>query len=65
MPDVLQRYDWHGFPLELGDVFVLTKNKRKARCLLLSHQFGREVRLLVASQLEILQSQVYRTRTKY
>ena len=26
MPDVLQRYDWHGFPVELGDLFVVTKN---------------------------------------
>lgn len=62
MPDVLQRYDWHGFPIELGDLFVLTKNKRTAGCLLLSHQFGWEVRLLVGSQLEIVQSQVCRTQ---
>jgi len=62
MPDVLQRYDWHGFPIELGDLFVLIKNKRKARCLLLSHQFGWEVRLLVGSQLDIVQSQVCRSQ---
>jgi hypothetical protein len=62
MPDVLQRHDWHGFPIELGDLFILTKNKRRAMCLLLSHQFGWEVRLLVGSQHEIVQSQVCRSQ---
>jgi len=62
MIDVLQRYDWHGSARELGDLFIVTKNKRKARCVLLNHQFGWELRLFVGSQLEIVQSQVCRTQ---
>jgi hypothetical protein len=53
---VLQRPDWYGSPVELGELFVLTKNKRKARCVLQSHQFGWEVRLFVGNQTEIVQS---------
>ena len=60
--EVLQRLDWHGSAVELGELFVLTKNKRKARCVLLSHQFGWELRLFVGSQLEVVQSQVCRTQ---
>ena len=62
MIDVLQRPDWHGSPVELGELFVLTKNKRKARCALLSHQFGWELRLFVGRQLEVVQSPVCRTQ---
>jgi hypothetical protein len=61
MIEVLQRYDWHSFPMELDDLFIITKNKRTARCALLTHQFGWEVRLYVGSQTEIVQSQICRS----
>ena len=57
---VLQRLDWHGTPIELGDLFRLHKNRREARAALFTHQLGREVRLLVGSQLEVVQTQVCR-----
>ena len=57
---VLQRPDWHGMPIELGDLFLLQKNRRAARAALFTHQLGLEVRLLVGSQLEIVQTQVCR-----
>ena len=60
--EVLQRLDWPGSPVELGELFVLTKNKSKARCALLSHQFGWELRLFVGGQLEVVQSQVCRSQ---
>ena len=49
---VLQRPDWHGTPIGLGDLFRLHKNRREARAALFTHQFGWEVRLLIGSQLE-------------
>jgi len=57
---VLQRPDWHGTPIELGDLFRLQKNRREARAALFTHQLGWEVRLLVGSQLEVVQTQVCR-----
>jgi hypothetical protein len=57
---VLQRPHWHGTPIELADVFRLHKNRREARAALFTHQLGWEVRLLVGSQLEIVQTQVCR-----
>lgn len=62
MLQVLQRHDWHGSPVDLGELFILHKHRRKAQCQLLSHQFGWELRLLVGSQLEIVQTQVCRTQ---
>lgn len=59
---VLPRLHWHGVPHELGDPFRLTKNRREARAVLFTHQLGWEVRLLVGSQLEIVQTQVCRDR---
>jgi hypothetical protein len=59
---VLQRPDWHGSPVELGELFVLKKGKRTARCVLETHQLGWEVRLFIGSQLEVVQSQVCRTQ---
>lgn len=47
-------------PRELGDLFRLQKNRREARAALFTHQLGWEVRLLVGSQLEVVQTQVYR-----
>ena len=59
-PQVLQRPNWHGTPVELGDLFRLHKNRREARAALFTHQFGWEVRLLVGSQLEVVRTQVCR-----
>ena len=44
----------------LGDLFRLHKNRREARAALFTHQLGWEVRLLVGSQLEVVQTQVCR-----
>ena len=30
--DVLQRPDWYGTPVELGELFILKKNRRTAMC---------------------------------
>ena len=57
---VLQRPDWHGTLIELGDLFRLHKNRREARAALFTHQLGWEVRLLAGSQLEVVQTQVCR-----
>ena len=57
---VLQRPHWHGTPIELGDLFRLQKNRRKARAALFTHQLDWEVRLLVGSQLEVVQTQACR-----
>ena len=50
MIEVRQRFTWNGEPREIGDLFRVTKNRRKARAVIFSHQFGWEVRLLVGSQ---------------
>ena len=49
---------WNGTPREIGDLFRLHKNRREARAVIFSHMFGWEVRLLVGSKLEIVQTQV-------
>ena len=61
-PHVLQRADWHGTAKELGELFVLQKDRRLARAALFTHQLGWEVRLLVGSQLEVVQTQVCKTQ---
>ena len=60
--DVLQRYDWHGSPIELGELFIVEKNRREAVCKLRSHQFAWELRLFIGSQDDIVQPQVCRTQ---
>ena len=52
MIEVLQRFTWNGEPKELDDFFHLTKNRRLARAVIFTHQFGWELRLLVGSQKE-------------
>jgi hypothetical protein len=47
---VLQRPDWHGSPVELGEVFILKKNRRQAVCKLRSHEFGWELRVFIGAQ---------------
>lgn len=39
---------WQGEPKEFDDLFRLTKKRREARAVLVTHQFGWEVRLLSA-----------------
>ena len=60
--EVLQRFIWNGTPREIGDLFRLHKNRREARAVIFSHVFGWEVRLLVGSQREVVQTQVCRTQ---
>ena len=59
---VLQRADWHGTPHEMGELFVLHKNRREAKAVLLTHQLGWEVRLMIGTQLEVVQTKVCRTQ---
>ena len=59
---VPQRPDWHGSPANLGELFILHKNRREAECQIQSHQIGWELRLIIGSQLEIVQTQVCRTQ---
>jgi hypothetical protein len=59
---VLQRPDWHGSPVDLGELFRLKKNGREATCKLRSHQFGWELLLCIGRQLEVLQSHVCRSQ---
>jgi hypothetical protein len=59
--DVLQPPNWYGSPVELGELFILKKNRRTAMCRLRSHQFGWEVRLFIGPD-EIVQTQVCRSQ---
>lgn len=59
---ILQRPDWHGDPKEMAELFALAKgNNRRVRCVIFTHQFGFELRLLFGSKAELLRSQVCRT----
>src|SRR5690349_12503058 len=61
MVDVLQRPNWYGQPVELGELFILKKDGREATCRLRSHQFGWELRLFIGRD-EIVQTQVCRNQ---
>jgi hypothetical protein len=50
---------WNGEPFVVGDLFVLKKGDRAARCALQTHALGLELRLSVGA--ELLQSLVCRT----
>lgn len=60
--DALQRPDWYGSPVHLGELFMVRKNGVEARCILRSHQFGWELCLQVGLNREFLQTQVCRTK---
>lgn len=62
MVQVLQHPDWHGTPVDLGELFILKKNGRAARCKLRSHQFGWELLLFIGRRLEVVPSQVCRSQ---
>jgi hypothetical protein len=53
-----QRENWDGHPVPLGDAWTMRKGDKIARCVLVSHQLGWELRLMVG---ELLQSQVCRS----
>jgi hypothetical protein len=55
-----QRENWNGHPVELGDAWTLRKGTKVARCVLVSHQLGWELRLMVGE----LRSQVCGRQTK-
>lgn len=59
--NVLQCPDWHGSPVDLGELFIVRKNGREAVAKLRTHQLEWEVILFVGQQLEIVQTQVCRT----
>jgi hypothetical protein len=59
---VLQRPYWNGTPREMGELFILRKNRREAKALLLTHQLGWEVRLMIGKQAKVVQTQVCRTQ---
>jgi len=59
---VLQRPNWHGTPIMLGDLFILHKNRWEAKAVLQTHQLGSEVRLMIGAQAEVVQTQVCRTQ---
>jgi hypothetical protein len=60
--EVLQHLTWDGVPKEMGDLFVLRKNRRETRATIFSHVFGWEVRLLVGKHRELVRSQVCRSQ---
>ena len=53
---------WNSTPKELGDLFILHKNRRTARAVICTSQWGWEMQLLVGSQLEVVQTQVCRSQ---
>jgi hypothetical protein len=55
---VLQRLDWRGVPVELGDLFNLDTYRGTAICRLRSHPLGWELQLAVGPQLEVVLTQV-------
>ena len=60
--EVLQRPDWHGSPIHLGELFIIRKNKVEARCVLRSRQFGWEVCLQIGINREFVQTKVCRSQ---
>ena len=52
-----QREHWDGNPVELGDAWTLRKGDKLARCILVSHKLGWELRVMTS---DLLRSQVCR-----
>jgi hypothetical protein len=52
------REDWYGAPIELGNAWILRKDNKVARCLLVTHPLGWELRLITT---DLLRSQVCRS----
>ena len=53
-----QREHWDGDPIELGDAWTLRKDAKVARCMLVTHPLGWELRLMTN---DLLRSQVLRS----
>lgn len=53
-----QREHWDGHPVELGDAWIMRKGEKVVRCLLVTHPFGWELRLMTP---HLLRSQVCRS----
>ena len=53
-----QREHWDGDPVELGDAWTLRKGAKVARCILVTHSLGWELRLMT---IDLLRSQVCRS----
>ncbi len=53
-----QREHWDGHPVELGDAWIMRKGEKVARCILVSHPLGWELRLMM---IDLLRSQVCRS----
>jgi hypothetical protein len=61
--DLLQRCNWNGSPIELGElIFVMRKGRRESRCKLFSHQFGWELRSLIGERGDIMLTKVCRSQ---
>jgi hypothetical protein len=55
---IWQRESWNGHPVELGDAWTLRKADKVARCSLVSHPVGWELRLMTS---DLLRSHVCRS----
>ena len=53
-----QREYWDGHPVELGDAWIMRKGDKVARCVLVTHPLGWELRLMTT---DLLRSQVCRS----
>ena len=53
-----QREHWDGDPIELGDGWTLHKGEKVARCILVTHPLGWDLRLMAS---DLLRSQVCRS----
>ena len=58
--DFLQRPNWYDSPVELGELFILKKNRHSASCKLRSHQFGWELRLFIGVD-DVIQTHLCRS----
>ena len=58
MTPIPHRAYWEGHPIELGDAWTLRKGERVARCVLVTHPLGWELRLMTP---DLLRSQVCRS----
>ena len=47
MNNTWQREHWDGDPIELGDACTLSKGEKVARCILVTHPLGWELRLMM------------------
>jgi hypothetical protein len=61
--EVLQRLAWNGtLQRALAILFALHENRRAVRASIFTHHLGWEVRLLVGSQPEVVQTKLCRTQ---